>query len=102
MWEIRYSAGKDGQGKRVVKYATVPGPDSATQRKEAERVLSKLILLYGEADPLADQLPTLAEWIETCIASRTDLSENTITRAKVCRKIAAHNLALFVFGTMTP
>lgn len=82
LWEIRYSVGKDAEGKRVVQYATVPGPDTAAQRKEAERVLSKFILLYGEADPLADELPTLTEWIETYIASRTDLSENTITRAE--------------------
>ncbi|MBF6594556.1 MAG: site-specific integrase [Thermaceae bacterium] len=64
-------------GKRLVKSAMSPGPDTAVNRKQAEQLLSRLVLTMG---PPGDELPTVGEWCAAYLETRSDLDENTLAR----------------------
>lgn len=79
LFEVRVTVGYH-EGKQVTKSRYVPGPDTPERRKEAERVLARMMLEHGLASPDTARPPALAAWIEDYIGSRSELRDNSISR----------------------
>lgn len=79
LFEVRVTVGYH-EGKQIAKSRYVPGPDIPERRREAERVLARMLLEHGLASPDTSRPPTLAAWIEDYIESRSELRDNSISR----------------------
>lgn len=79
LFEVRVTVGYH-EGKQVTKSRYVPGPDTPERRKEAERVLARMMLEHGLASPDTARPPTLAAWIEDYVGSRSELRDNSVAR----------------------
>jgi integrase len=91
-WRLKFEAGaRDAEGRRQTRFVTVRGT-----RKDAERELTRLLNQLEEGTYVEPTKLTLAEWVETWIALRSDkVNARTIERY-------AQLLRLHVVPTLGP